>query len=152
MNPLDITSLCIIVFFTVRGLFKGFINELFSLFAIAGGLVFIYFFSKNMNTWIMQKTEINQSFNYLLIFLEFIVLVLIIQKIGKLCSVMFKQLSLGVLNTILGGLFGLIKAVLFLSVCFLLINYICTIEQDLIPQIVKESCSLKLIKNLSFNY
>lgn len=116
MNFLDI----IIGLFLAWGLYKGIKNglllELASLAALVIGIYAAIHFSYIVGDYIMEKWEWNEStINIIACILTFIIVVLIVNLIGKLLTKVAKAAMLGGLNKIAGAVFGALKMAIIIG-------------------------------------
>jgi membrane protein required for colicin V production len=107
----------------IKGLFKGFISEVASVIGLLSGIFLASKFNDDLSYYL--QTFIEWDENYLLFLSFFILLVLtilIFSIAGKLITKLAKLIALGVFNKLLGGVFGVLKNVLVLSVLFFMFN------------------------------
>ncbi len=125
MNWLDIVIFCILVFLVINGIRKGFILSLFTLIALILGVWAALHYSGFMSSFLVKT--FHPSSNWLIIlsyFLTFLLVVVIVIIIGKLLEKVVKTVGLGLANRVIGGLFGLLKGILGVSVLlFILVNF-----------------------------
>jgi len=123
LNYLDIFIVCLLVFGFTRGYLKGLVMELSSIIALLLGVYGSIKFSDFTLTFISNRSpEIIEGVdeNYLKIAsfaFTFLLIIVLISLVGKALTKILKMVFLGFINKILGGLFGVIKFVLILSVC-----------------------------------
>jgi len=116
MNSLDIVIGVIVGFCLIRGIFRGIIKETTS---IVGVFVGFYgaFYHYALVASIISHLVTNKSYlNIVSIVITFTVLFLVVGFIGVVLKHLLKTLELGWADRVLGGIFGLIKAVLIASV------------------------------------
>ncbi|MDA0758030.1 MAG: CvpA family protein [Bacteroidetes bacterium] len=124
MNYLDIFIICVLIFGFIRGFIKGLIMEISSLFAIVLGTYGSLKFSDVTLDWISsnfsnQISDIDDGYLKIASFaFTFLVIIVFVSIIGKGINGVVKLVALGLINKILGGLFGAIKYVLILSFLF----------------------------------
>lgn len=121
MNVFDVIIAVILGFTFVRGLMNGFFAEVASLVALIAGVFcaihFSYYVEDFLKGSVLEwSTQTNKIVAFVATFL-FVVFVVIF--IGKVLTKLADITALGLLNKILGGLFSVLKAALFLSVIFL---------------------------------
>ena len=125
MNYLDIFITCVLVFGFSRGYLKGLVMELSSIIALLLGVYGSIKFSDFTLTFISNRSpEIIESVdeNYLKIasfVFTFLLIIVLISLVGKALTKILKMVFLGFLNKMLGGVFGVIKFALILSICFI---------------------------------
>ena len=123
MNYLDIIIAVILFLFGFKGWKKGLIIEVVSLAAFAVGIWGAMHFSDFTATKLSEFIEINPKYiNTVAFILTFIILVILVNLIGKLVTKLIKTLNLGFVNKIGGFLFGAAKGVLLCSVILMVLN------------------------------
>jgi len=124
LNYLDIFIVSILVFGFFRGFIKGLIMELSSLLAIVLGTYGSLKFSDITLDWLSinfsnQIESIDENYLKVASFaFTFLIIIVFVSIIGKGLTSVLKMVSLGLINKVLGGLFGSVKYVLILSFCF----------------------------------
>ena len=116
MNSIDLIIGGLIVIGLIRGIIKGLILEVASLFALNAGIYgaihFSYFISSVMHnyvSWDEKNIEITAFI------LTFILVIVLVTLLGKLITKIVDFASLGLINRLLGGLFGALKVVVVFS-------------------------------------
>tara|TARA_Y100000814_G_scaffold270839_1_gene227208 strand:- start:117 stop:614 length:498 start_codon:yes stop_codon:yes gene_type:complete len=117
MNLIDLIIIAIIVFGIIRGYSKGLIIELSSFFGI-----FISFFiagnvdnflSNEISAFISVNSDLLNTFSFIIIFiLSYLLIIYLAKGFTKLAKVVY----LGLLNSVLGGVFGGLKLILILLI------------------------------------
>ena len=117
MNTFDYLILTVLLIGFVRGLIKGFIVEVASFVALIGGVYGAIHFSKSMGEFLKNYIDWSQNAITLSAFaITFIGIVILVALAGKILTKIAKIATLGILNQLLGGLFGLFKFLLILCV------------------------------------
>lgn len=147
MNTFDIIISALLLFGFIRGLFKGLFIEVASLVALIAGVYGAIHFSYFVGNFLANRVSWDEKFVTIISFsVTFGIIVLVISLIGKLFTKIADFASLGLLNKILGGLFGAVKIGLILSVILLVFNKL----NNTIPFVSEEeqenSISFKPIK------
>ncbi|WP_121665953.1 CvpA family protein [Mesonia aquimarina] len=123
MNIIDIIIGIILLFGLVRGFMKGFIVELASLVALVlgiyGAINFSHFALDYLNDYVSWDQEYIKLAAFALTFLLIVILILIL---GKLLTKLAGLIALGIVNRILGGVFGTLKYAFIISVLLMLLN------------------------------
>lgn len=131
MSTIDLLILIPLAWGAIRGIMKGFIIEIASLLAFWLGIVLAWKFSFLMKDYLQSHFQINQT---ILPFLSFLVLFLIIaigvMMLGKFMEKLSELIQLKWLNRLLGGIFGLFKNLLVVSVALFLLNWGKLINHD----------------------
>ncbi|MGY8908306.1 MAG: CvpA family protein [Flavobacteriales bacterium] len=124
MNIVDIIIVVILIFAAVRGFITGLFSSVASLVAIVAGVFCAIHYSHYVEAE-FQDSVLEWSSNTYKIAsfaITFLVVILTILFLGKLLTKLADISSLGLLNKILGGIFGALKWSLILSVIFLLFD------------------------------
>src|SRR5512141_3166103 len=117
MNWLDIVILCILVLLVINGIRKGFILSLATLIALVLGIWAAIRFSWFVSSFLNKTFHPSGSWLTVLSYaLTFILVVILVILIAKLLERVVKTVGLGLANRIIGGLFGLLKGLLGVSV------------------------------------
>jgi membrane protein required for colicin V production len=123
MNTFDIIITALLLFGFIRGLFKGLFIEVASLVGLIAGVYGSIHFSHFIKDFLITRVSWEEKYITLFSFaVTFIVIVLVISLIGKLFTKIADFASLGILNKLLGGIFGVLKIGLFLSVILLIFS------------------------------
>ena len=123
MNYLDIVIAIILFLFGWKGWRKGLIIEVVTLLAFGAGIYGAMHFSDFTAAHMQDFLEINPNYlNTVAFVLTFIILVVLVNIIGRLVSKVIKSLNLGFFDKLGGFVFGIIKGVLLCSVLLLVLN------------------------------
>ena len=123
MNTFDIIITALLLFGFIRGLFKGLFIEVASLVGLIAGIYGSIHFSYFIKDLLITKVSWEEKYITLVSFaVTFILIVLVITLIGKLFTKIADFASLGILNKLLGGIFGVLKIGLILSVILLIFS------------------------------
>jgi len=117
MGVIDIVLGALILFGLVRGFMKGLFVEVASLVALIAGVYGAIHFSNFVAEFLQTKTEWNEkTINIVAFAVTFIIIVLAIALAGKALTKLANFAALGILNKLLGGVFGALKIALILSI------------------------------------
>ena len=117
MAVIDIVLGVFILFGLVRGLMKGFFVEVASLLALVAGVYGAIHFSDFAAEFLQDKTQWDEkTINITAFAITFVAIVLAISLAGKALTKLANFAALGILNKLLGGVFGALKIALILSV------------------------------------
>ncbi|HAD97074.1 MAG TPA: hypothetical protein DCG19_06680 [Cryomorphaceae bacterium] len=117
LNLLDFLIITPLVFGLARGLYKGFVNELASLVALIGGILVAHAFADDVFNLLSKHIEEPGTGTLILSYiLVFTAVVIIVFVVSRALTKMLGFLALGLVNRILGGLFGLCKMLLILLI------------------------------------
>ena len=120
MNVFDIVIAALLIFGFVRGVMKGLFVEVASLAALIGGVYGAIHFSYFIGDFLKEAVSWDQEYVSLAAFAgTFITIIVTIALLGKMLTKLADFAALGVINKILGGVFGAIKIGLILSVVFI---------------------------------
>ncbi len=123
MNTFDILITALLLFGFIRGLFKGLFLEVASLVGFVAGIYGTIHFSHFIKDFLITRVSWEEKYITLVSFaITFIIIVIAVTFIGKLFTKIADFASLGILNKLLGGLFGALKIGLLLSVMLLIFS------------------------------
>lgn len=121
MSWLDIIILLPLLIGLVRGLMRGLVIEIISIIAVVAGYVCSRIFGVECATWLMQQFAWPEAVCVVTAYaLLFISISIALNLLAKLITKLFTKISLGWLNRIFGGIFGILKwgiIVLVLVLC-----------------------------------
>jgi membrane protein required for colicin V production len=150
MNIFDIVIAALLIFGFVRGVMKGLFVEVASLVALIAGVYGAIHFSYFIGDFLKEYVSWSEEYVSLAAFAgTFIVIIIVIAFLGKILTKLADFASLGVINKILGGVFGALKIGLILSVVFIFFGKI----NDTIPfmekKTLEESILYKPVKKVA---
>jgi membrane protein required for colicin V production len=150
MNIFDIIIAALLIFGFVRGVMKGLFVEVASLVALIAGVYgaihFSYFIGDILNEYVSWSEE----YVSLTAFAgTFIVIIIVIAFLGKILTKLADFASLGVINKILGGVFGALKIGLILSVVFIFFGKINNTIPFIKKKTLEESILYKPVKKVA---
>jgi len=150
MNTFDIVIAALLIFAFVRGLLKGLFVEVASLVALIAGVYGAIHFSYFVGILLAKYISWEERYITIISFaITFAIIVLVIGLLGKLFTKIADFASLGLLNKLFGGVFGVLKVGLILSVVLLIFSKL----NDTIPFISneqkEEAILYEPIKNLA---
>lgn len=117
MSVLDILLIAFIGLGLVRGLMKGFFVEIASLIALIAGVYGAIHFSNYAATLIDENSNWDEkTVNIVAFAVTFLIIVLAIALAGKALTKLADFAALGIVNKLLGALFGALKMAFILSV------------------------------------
>ena len=124
MNIIDIILIIPIIWFAYQGFKRGLIIELASLLALILGIYAALYFSNYAADFLANNLDLGPKYIPIISFIiTFIVVVIIVYFIGKILEKLVNMVALGFLNKLAGGIFGILKAAIFISIIFLIINH-----------------------------
>lgn len=117
MSVIDIVLGALLLFGLIRGLFKGLFVEVASLLALVLGIYGAIHFSDFAAGFLEIRTEWNEkTINITAFGITFVIIVLAISLAGKALTKLADFAALGMINKLLGGVFGALKIGLILSI------------------------------------
>ena len=123
MNYLDIIIAIILFVFGWKGFRKGLIIEVVTLLAFGVGIYGAMHFSDFTAAHLQDVMEINpKHLNTVAFVLTFILLVIIVNLIGKAVTNLVRAMNLGLFNKLGGLVFGVAKGVLLCSILVMVLN------------------------------
>ncbi len=150
MNTLDIILTALLLFGLVRGFMKGFFIEITSLVALAIGLYGAIHFSYFIADFLKDSVEWTEKYIQIIAFAStFVIIVILISFTGKLLTKIADKASLGIMNKVFGGVFGLLKIGLILSVVLMVVDKLNKAIPFVKEEIVEESLLFVPVKNVA---
>ena len=123
MGVLDIILLVLLLLGLINGLRRGFFVEVASLAALVLGVYGAIHFSNFAANFLMEKVDWNEkTVNIVAFAITFVVIVLVIAFAGKALTKIADFAMLGILNKLLGGIFGFLKVAVILSVILIIFD------------------------------
>ena len=117
MGVIDIILAALLLFGLIRGLMKGFFVEIASFVSLLAGVYGAIHFSSFAAGILANKVEWNEkTINIVAFAITFVIIVLTIALAGKALTKLADFAALGIINKILGALFGALKIGVILSV------------------------------------
>ena len=140
MNILDIILLICFVPAIIQGLRKGFISQAISLISIVLGVWASSRFSAIVSEWIAQYISASDQVLKIISFtLILIAVFIILGLIGKLLEGIFKLVTLGWVNRVLGLVFALAKAFIIVGILIMVFNSLNDTFELVKPSVMKDS-------------
>jgi membrane protein required for colicin V production len=144
MNIFDIIIAALLLFGFVRGFLKGLFVEVASLVALIGGVYGAIHFSYFIGDFLSESVSWTEEYISLAAFAgTFIVIIIVISLLGKALTKFADFVSLGIMNKILGAVFGALKIGLILSIVFIFFSKM----NDTIHFIKKETLESSILYN-----
>ena len=117
MAIIDIILGALLLFGVIRGFMKGLFVEVASLVALVAGVYGAIHFSNFAAEFLDSKLDWDEKYINIVAFaITFIIIVLVIAVAGKALTKLADFAALGILNKLLGGVFGALKIALVLSI------------------------------------
>ena len=114
MQGLDLVILIFTAFLLIKGVWKGFVKEVAGIIAVVLAVFISFRFHKDTAGYLVSFIDEKYATvtAYLMLFLA---VYLAVMLFGNLLDKVLKSIFLGGVNRILGGVFGLLKSVLWLT-------------------------------------
>ncbi|MGG8496422.1 CvpA family protein [Tenacibaculum sp. TC6] len=150
MNTFDIIIAALLLFGFVRGLMKGLFVEVASLVALVAGVYGAIHFSYFIGDWLKDSVSWSEKYISLAAFAgTFVVIIVVIALLGKILTKIADFAALGILNKILGGVFGALKIGLILSVLFIFFGKMNNVFPFVSQESLEESILYKPVKKIA---
>jgi len=150
MNTFDIIIAALLSFGFIRGLMKGLFVELASLISLIAGVYGAIHFSYFVGNFLKDSVDWEEQYISIVAFaITFIAIVIVISLLGKLFTKIANFAALGVLNKILGGIFGVLKFGLILSILLIIFDKLNTTIPFVTAENTEESILYEPVKELA---
>ena len=117
MTWLDIVILVPLLIGVVLGLKRGVVTELFTILSVIGGFIGAKVWAPQVSHWLQHQVNWNGTICDVLAYaLLFLAIAAALTVVGSLISRLLKAIKLGVVNRLLGALFGAGKWILIMFV------------------------------------
>lgn len=150
MSIIDIVLGAFLILGAVRGFLKGLFIEIASLLALVLGIYGAIHFSHFIGDFLKTRVEWSEQILQITAFaITFVIIILCIGLAGKALTKLADFTALGLLNKLLGGLFGLVKTALILSVLLMVLDKMNVNKSLLKPQELKKSVLYIPVKSVA---
>ncbi len=123
MALIDIILGSLLLFGLIRGFMKGLFVEVASLLALIAGVYGAIHFSNFAGEFLESKLDWDEKYINIVAFaITFVIIVLVISLAGKALTKLANFAALGILNKLLGGVFGVLKIGLILSILLIVFD------------------------------
>lgn len=147
MNYLDLFMGGLLLYGAARGYFNGLIIEAATLIALVFGILGALLFSAAVGDFLMEQFNIQELPPAGIVFaLVFITIIVLVNLLARLLTKIIKLAALGVINRILGAVFGCTKYALVLSALLLIIDQFSYFFQFFDTRVIEESFLYEPIK------
>jgi membrane protein required for colicin V production len=119
MNPFDILIIVILGYSLVRGLFRGLVKEISSIIGVLGGFYAAYTYYMLLAKLLSRLIHDVSYLNIVSFLIIFCGVLIIVSVLGVIIKYLLNVAFLGWVDRIGGLFFGIIKAVLIVSVLFI---------------------------------
>jgi membrane protein required for colicin V production len=122
---LDWILIAVVVFYFVRGLFRGFLLELFDLLALVAGYFAARLFTAKLAYLLSQSTPVNRGLAGILVAIAlFLAAAIAVGLLGKLLRKISRAASLGWIDRSFGAILATLKSLLIILVLVLIFTFI----------------------------
>ena len=150
MAIIDIILGALLLFGLIRGFMKGLFVEVASLVALVAGIYGAIHFSNYAAEFLNSKLDWDEKYINIVAFaVTFVIIVLIIALAGKALTKLADFAALGILNKLLGGVFGALKMGLILSVLLIVFDTMNTKIPFADEEDLEDSILYKPVKGLA---
>jgi len=150
MTIIDIVLGALILFGLVRGFMKGLFVEVASFVALIAGVYGAIHFSNFAASFLESKTDwAENTINVTAFAITFVAIIIAISLAGKALTKLANFAALGILNKLLGGVFGGLKIALILSVVLIVFNKMNSTVTFVNDEKLKDSLLYKPVKSLA---
>ncbi|RKE98648.1 CvpA family protein [Ichthyenterobacterium magnum] len=123
MSVIDIVLGALLLFGLIRGFMKGLFVEVASLVALIAGVYGAIHFSDFAASFFQDKVDWDEKYINIVAFaITFVIIVLVIGLAGKALTKLADFAALGILNKLLGGVFGVLKIGMILSILLIVFD------------------------------
>ncbi|NCO62320.1 MAG: CvpA family protein [Flavobacteriales bacterium] len=123
MSILDIVLLTLLVLGLIRGFMRGFFVELASLIALIAGVYGAFHFSNYAASFLKDRVDWDENtVNIAAFIITFVIIIIVIGLVGKALTKIADFAMLGLINKLLGALFGGLKVAFILSVVLIVLD------------------------------
>ncbi len=150
MNYIDIILGLLLIFSIIGGFKKGLVAEVATLAALILGIWGAIHFSGITTELLIRYFNLQTDYlNIISFIVTFVVIVILVHIVGNVISNMVDTAGLSIVNKLGGMVFGLLRAILVLSILLIVIDKIDNNVQ-FIPEKTKESSTMyEPIKNVA---
>jgi len=150
MTTIDVVILVLIVYGIIKGAFKGLLVELASILALYLGSYGAIRFSNYASTLLSQTLDWSEgSINIFSFVITFLVIALSIIIAAKGITKIVNIMSLGIINKLLGAIFGGIKIAFIISILILMLNNFNLMKLFVSNEGIKNSIFYKRIETIA---
>lgn len=150
MSIFDIIIASILAFGFIRGLMKGLFVEAASLVSLVAGVYGAIHFSHFVGDFLKEKVAWDERYIKVVAFaITFAIIILAISLLGKLFTKLADFAYLGLINKVLGAVFGALKFALILSVILMIFDKFNNTIPFVKPEEKQESVLYEPIRKLA---
>ena len=150
MNVFDIVILVFLLYGFIKGIIKGLFIEVASLVALVGGIWGAIHFSYFVGDFLEESVTWSEKKISLAAFaITFIIIIVVVSMLGKFLTKLADLAALGLVNKILGGVFGFVKIGLVLSIVFIFFHRLNDSISFVDDETLEESMLYESVKSIA---
>ena len=150
MNVFDIVILVVLLFGLIKGFMKGLFIEVASLVALIGGIWGAIHFSYFVGDFLEESVTWSEKQISLAAFaITFILIIVVVSMLGKFLTKLADLAALGLVNKILGAIFGILKVGLVLSIVFVFFHRLNGTISFVDEETLEESVLYESVKSIA---
>ena len=150
MSTLDIVLGALLVFGLVRGFMKGLFVEVASIISLIAGVYGAIHFSDYVADKLEKNVDWDENYiNVVAFAATFFVIIVLVSLAGKAFTKLANFASLGILNKLLGGVFGALKLGIIASIVLIIFSHANSTIEFIQPDKLEKSVLYKPVKGLA---
>lgn len=151
MNVVDIILLVLFIPAVIRGIHKGFIEQIIAVASLFLSAYLAYLFADRVGTWLSAYIEgVSKEVLYIISFVIIIIVtVLLLRLLARLLSSIISTISLGWLNSALGVLLSLLFTTLVIGVVLMAFNSLNTSTFHIDTSLIESSMVYQWIAKIT---
>ena len=150
MNVFDIVILVFLLYGFIKGIIKGLFIEVASLVALVGGIWGAIHFSYFVGDFLEESVTWSEKKISLAAFaITFIIIIVVVSMLGKFLTKLADLAALGLVNKVLGGVFGFVKIGLVLSIVFIFFHRLNDSISFVDDETLEESMLYESVKSIA---
>ena len=150
MNVFDIVILVFLLYGFIKGIMKGLFVEIASLVALIGGIWGAIHFSYFVGDFLEESVTWSEKKISLAAFaITFVIIIVVVGMLGKFLTKLADLAALGLINKILGGIFGFLKIGLVLSIVFIFFHRLNATISFVDDETLEESVFYETVKSIA---
>lgn len=140
MSYLDIIIVIPVIYGIIRGVMRGIVMEVFAIVGIILGIVVARVYAGDAATWLQQVSEWDINLlKPIAAFVIFILVAIACRLLAQLLTKLFKLISLGWINRLVGGIFGAVKWIIIIAVIITCIDMLDGVLHFIKPELKQNS-------------
>ena len=150
MSTIDIVLGALLIFGLVRGFMKGLFVEVASIISLIAGIYGAIHFSDYVANKLQESVDWEENYINIVAFaVTFFVIIVLVSLAGKAFTKLANFASLGILNKLMGGVFGALKFGLIASVILIIFSHANSTIEFIQPEKLEKSVLYKPVKSLA---